>query len=178
MAKRCTLSSAPPVFDSGKRTVYTGPDGTGNYQPKVLDYCHYIGATSSPVEGTSDAKYLWRPAPSNPPPWIHRHCFVGEIGWRTKEFGSHNQIGLSQGKKIMPKLFPPAEEFEIINQYKNPSNKILAGLQQVRKNFAMDTFLDAIKQECQNLRGLNVAMKVLARTKQQIKRKNKEMAEY
>ncbi|XP_039175305.1 uncharacterized protein C4orf45 homolog [Crotalus tigris] len=120
MAKRDPLFSASPLTDKGKRIIYTGPDGTGNYQPKVLDYCHYIGSKSSPVEGTSDAKYLWRPAPSNPPPWMHRHWFVGEIGWRTKKFGSLNQTGLPQGKKMMPKLNLPAEEFEIINEYKNP----------------------------------------------------------
>ncbi|XP_026555853.1 uncharacterized protein C4orf45 homolog [Pseudonaja textilis] len=118
MAKRESLFSASPLTDKGKRIIYTGPDGIGNYQPKELDYCHYIGSKSPPVEGTSDAKYLWRYSPSNPPPWMHRHCFVGEIGWRTKEFGS--QTALPQSKKIMPKLNLPAEEYEIINEYKNP----------------------------------------------------------
>ncbi|XP_077156111.1 LOW QUALITY PROTEIN: protein SPMIP2 [Paroedura picta] len=123
--QRCGLSSrAPPVAeDTGKRIIYTGPDGTGDYRSWLPAHTTYVGATSSPKEGTSEAKYLWRPASHNPPAWLKRHCVVGEIGWGVVDFGYLNRRSIPSSKPIMAEIFPPAEEFEMIQRYTDPGWK-------------------------------------------------------
>ncbi|XP_061440370.1 protein SPMIP2 isoform X2 [Rhineura floridana] len=108
-------------MDAGKDRrlpLAAGPDGLRNYIPRLPECTLYIGTTTAPVEGTSEAAYLWRPAQSHPlpPQWYPRCCIPGEIGWGVREFGSFSQ----RGKQIMPERFPPAEEFEIVNRYRNP----------------------------------------------------------
>nr|XP_020637076.1 uncharacterized protein C4orf45 homolog isoform X2 [Pogona vitticeps] len=120
MAKGSHLSSRPsiPPIDTGKRIIFTGPDGTGDYQTRLPDHTRYVGTTTSPVEGTSDTAYLWRPAPYNLPPWCHRHCFVGEIGWGV--YGYFHQRCRSWTRLTMPERSPPPEEYEMINKFRNP----------------------------------------------------------
>nr|XP_016849563.1 PREDICTED: uncharacterized protein C4orf45 homolog isoform X2 [Anolis carolinensis] len=98
-----------------------GPHGTGDYRAKLSDHVHYIGTRTAPKEGTSDAMYLWRPSPYNPPPWSHRDRLPGEIGWGVEDLGYFSRRALSRVKPIMPEVHPPAEEYELINRQRNPS---------------------------------------------------------
>ncbi|XP_060103302.1 protein SPMIP2 [Heteronotia binoei] len=123
--QRCCLSSGDPpeARDTGKRIIFTGPDGTGDYRSWLPAHTIYVGAKSSPKEGTSEAMYLWRPAPDNPPAWLKRQCTVGEIGWRVVEFGYLNRRRIPISKPIMTEIFPSPEEFEMIQRYTNPGWK-------------------------------------------------------
>ncbi|XP_034967954.2 protein SPMIP2 [Zootoca vivipara] len=115
--KTRALTSSTPLY-SGNRMIFTGPDGLRNHRSRLPETTLYIGAATAPEEGTSEAGYLWRPAPRNPPPWYHRSCYVGEIGWGVGEFHS---LAQKNSQQLMHERFPPAEEFEIIARYRNPS---------------------------------------------------------
>ncbi|XP_053258955.1 uncharacterized protein C4orf45 homolog isoform X1 [Podarcis raffonei] len=116
--KKRALTSSTPSEGSGNRMIFTGPDGLRNHRSRLPETTLYIGGATAPVEGTSEAAYLWRPAPRNPPPWYHRCCYVGEIGWGVGEFHS---LAQKNGQQLMHERFPPAEEFEIVARYRNPS---------------------------------------------------------
>lgn len=78
-----------------------GPDGIGDYRSWLPDHRAYVGATSSPTEGTSEAMYLWRPAPHTPPAWLKKDNTVGEIGWGVVEFGYLNRRSIPSSKPVM-----------------------------------------------------------------------------
>ncbi|XP_053111191.1 uncharacterized protein C4orf45 homolog isoform X2 [Hemicordylus capensis] len=121
-AKRNTLSLRTSPIGPGNRIIFTGPDGTGDYRSWLTDDTHYVGAKTSPTEGTSDAEYLWRPAWSNPPLWLNRDVFVGGIGWGLPEFAFLRQRTTLRDKQTG--ILPPSEEFEIIQRYRNPRWKM------------------------------------------------------
>ncbi|XP_066487771.1 protein SPMIP2 isoform X2 [Tiliqua scincoides] len=123
-AAKNTLSPRARPVDTGKQIIFTGPNGTGDYRTNLGDYTFYIGSRTSPKEGTSEALYLWRPAPMNRPPWRRKDAVVGEIGWGVEEYGPLLQSGFPRRKQMKKEVFPPAEEHELIYRYMNPRWKI------------------------------------------------------
>jgi len=71
----------PGVNATGRRILFTGPDGLGDYRAQVCEDDHYIGEGAMSTEGTSDLKYLYRPDEKDPPPILPKYTRVGAIGW-------------------------------------------------------------------------------------------------
>uniref|UniRef100_A0A8C6SY46 Uncharacterized protein n=1 Tax=Neogobius melanostomus TaxID=47308 RepID=A0A8C6SY46_9GOBI len=65
----------------GQRIIFTGPDGVGDYRPRLCDFPRYIGEGSVSAEATGDLSYLWRPAPHTPPAHMSRDSYAGGVGW-------------------------------------------------------------------------------------------------
>ncbi|CAB1456372.1 unnamed protein product [Pleuronectes platessa] len=64
----------------GRRMIFTGPDGIGDYRPRSNYFPLHIGEGASSPEATGDLSYLCRAGPSAPPP-RPRQSYVGEVGW-------------------------------------------------------------------------------------------------
>ncbi|XP_019959374.2 protein SPMIP2 [Paralichthys olivaceus] len=64
----------------GRRMIFTGPDGIGDYRPRSNYFPWYIGEGASSPEATGDLGYLSRAAPHAPSP-RPRQSYVGEVGW-------------------------------------------------------------------------------------------------
>ncbi|KAM9740880.1 protein SPMIP2 [Menidia menidia] len=75
--RRGAASDRPPC---GKRMIFTGPDGIGDYRPRPNDFSRYVGAGAPSPGATGDLGYLCRAAPRAPPP-MPRQSYVGEVGW-------------------------------------------------------------------------------------------------
>nr|XP_055034604.1 uncharacterized protein C4orf45 [Misgurnus anguillicaudatus] len=66
--------------DTGQRVLFTGPDGVGDFRPKLDYYPRSIGIGPLPPDATSDLEYLFRAAPQSRPP-VPKNCYTGEVGW-------------------------------------------------------------------------------------------------
>ncbi|XP_052470340.1 uncharacterized protein C4orf45 [Carassius gibelio] len=75
-----TPSQAETQSSSGQRILFTGPDGIGDFLPRLDSFPHSIGVGPLSPDATSDLSYLFRPPPHTSPP-LPRHCFVGDVGW-------------------------------------------------------------------------------------------------
>ncbi|KAK2904443.1 protein SPMIP2 [Channa argus] len=64
----------------GQRILFTGPDGIGDYRPRLNYFSQHIGVGASSPEATGDLSYLFRAAPQAPLP-MPRKSHVGEVGW-------------------------------------------------------------------------------------------------
>ncbi|XP_008291558.1 uncharacterized protein C4orf45 [Stegastes partitus] len=71
----------------GQRTIFTGPDGIGDYRPRSNYFSTYIGVGDASPEATGDLSYLCRAASLAHPP-MPRQSYVGEVGWGWQ----HNQL--------------------------------------------------------------------------------------
>ncbi|KAF3694177.1 putative protein C4orf45 [Channa argus] len=58
----------------------SGPDGIGDYRPRLNYFSQHIGVGASSPEATGDLSYLFRAAPQAPLP-MPRKSHVGEVGW-------------------------------------------------------------------------------------------------
>ncbi|KAK2890965.1 hypothetical protein Q8A67_013608 [Cirrhinus molitorella] len=65
---------------SGQRILFTGPDGIGDFRPRLDYFPRSIGIGQLSPDATSDLNYLFRPAPQATPP-LPKHGYVGEVGW-------------------------------------------------------------------------------------------------
>ncbi|KAF4104967.1 uncharacterized protein C4orf45 [Onychostoma macrolepis] len=65
---------------SGQRILFTGPDGIGDFRPRLDYFPRSIGIGPLSPDATSDLNYLFRSAPDATPP-LPKHCYVGEVGW-------------------------------------------------------------------------------------------------
>ncbi|KFV82478.1 Uncharacterized protein C4orf45, partial [Struthio camelus australis] len=97
-----------------------GPDGIGDYRTRKPEDTHYIGATSPAIEGTSDAYYLWRPAPRTSQASHRRPSLTGEIGWGVRELSQFSRQNLQSGMQIRKGPFRQAAEDKITHRYQNP----------------------------------------------------------
>uniref|UniRef100_A0A8C7ZVK2 Uncharacterized protein n=1 Tax=Oryzias sinensis TaxID=183150 RepID=A0A8C7ZVK2_9TELE len=105
---------ADPEGQRGQRMIFTGPDGIGDYRPKLTDFPHHIGVGPVSHEATGDLGYLWRAAP-HAPPTTARHSYVGEVGWGWQYNQQLNQSTLLSsmqikvgGKRSMCRFSPDA----------------------------------------------------------------------
>lgn len=71
----------PGVNATGRRILYTGPDGRTDQKVDVQEDTHYVGIGTMSKEGTSDLQYLYRPERKNAPEILPKHQRVGAIGW-------------------------------------------------------------------------------------------------
>ncbi|XP_078809983.1 protein SPMIP2 isoform X1 [Oryzias latipes] len=76
-----------------------GPDGVGDYRPKLTDFPHHIGVGPVSHEATGDLGYLWRAAP-HAPPTTARHSYIGEVGWGWQYNQQLNQSTLLSNMQI------------------------------------------------------------------------------
>ncbi|XP_067313325.1 protein SPMIP2 [Pseudorasbora parva] len=75
-----TSSRAETQSASGQRILFTGPDGTGDFRPRLDYFPRSIGIGLSSPDATSDLNYLFRPAAHATPP-LPKHRCTGEVGW-------------------------------------------------------------------------------------------------
>ncbi len=80
------MTSNKATSATTNREIFSGPDGQGMCQRKVIDP-RYIGDTSREInnQSTKDVSYLFHDAPTNPPPQC-QGSYVGAIGWGVKEY--------------------------------------------------------------------------------------------
>ncbi|XP_016140594.1 uncharacterized protein C4orf45 [Sinocyclocheilus grahami] len=64
----------------GQRILFTGPDGTEDFRPRLDYFPRSIGIGPLSPDASSDLNYLFRPAALATPP-LPKHCYVGEVGW-------------------------------------------------------------------------------------------------
>ncbi|XP_061832473.1 protein SPMIP2 [Nerophis lumbriciformis] len=84
---------------TGQRMIFTGPDGVGNYRPRLHHSPQYVGVGSLSPEATGDLTYLTRAAPHAPPP-LPKHALVGEVGWGWQYNQLVNSETLHSGMQI------------------------------------------------------------------------------
>ncbi|XP_056113214.1 uncharacterized protein C4orf45 [Rhinichthys klamathensis goyatoka] len=70
----------PSHAGSGQRILFTGPDGIGDFRPKLDYFPRSIGIGPLSPDATSDLNYLFRPAAHATPP-LPKHRCTGEVGW-------------------------------------------------------------------------------------------------
>ncbi|TRY54688.1 hypothetical protein DNTS_031225 [Danionella cerebrum] len=78
--KRTQTDSKPTNVEKsrpGQRVIFTGPDGIGDFRPRMNYYPHSIGIGPLSPDATGDLGYLFRDAPNAPPP-KPKSGFVGE----------------------------------------------------------------------------------------------------
>ncbi|KFQ85392.1 Uncharacterized protein C4orf45, partial [Phoenicopterus ruber ruber] len=97
-----------------------GPDAIRDYRTKKPEHTHYIGATSPAIEGSSDANYLWRPAPR--PSYVspRRPHYPGEIGWGVRELSHFTRKHLQSGAQIKRGPIRQAAEDKATHRYQSP----------------------------------------------------------
>ncbi|XP_056328805.1 uncharacterized protein C4orf45 [Danio aesculapii] len=80
--KRVKPDSTPSEADrvTGQRILFTGPDGIGDFRPRLDFFPRSIGIGSLSPDATSDLGFLFRAAPNAPPP-LAKHRHTGELGW-------------------------------------------------------------------------------------------------
>ncbi|XP_065490959.1 protein SPMIP2 [Caloenas nicobarica] len=102
------------------RMVFSGPDGIRDHRTRKPEHTHYIGATSPPIEGTSDVNYLWRPAscPSHMSP--RRSSYAGDIGWGVREFSRFTRRHLQSEAHIKRGELRQAAEDGATHRYQSP----------------------------------------------------------
>uniref|UniRef100_A0A8C2SLI1 Sperm microtubule inner protein 2 n=2 Tax=Coturnix japonica TaxID=93934 RepID=A0A8C2SLI1_COTJA len=111
-------SGCQTLFES--RMVFSGPDAIRDHRTRRPEDTHYIGATSPAIEGSSDAAYLWRPAPFFPPPMYRRCQYAREIGWGVRELSCFTWRNLQSGAQIKRGQIWQAAEDQATHRYQNP----------------------------------------------------------
>ncbi|XP_013030678.2 protein SPMIP2 isoform X1 [Anser cygnoides] len=101
------------------RMVFSGPDAIRDHRTRRAEHTHYIGETSPAIEGTSDANYLWRPAPCSRAPPRRSDC-PGEIGWGVRELSHFARKNLQSGAQIKRGPIWQAAEDQATHQYQSP----------------------------------------------------------
>ncbi|XP_067153073.1 LOW QUALITY PROTEIN: protein SPMIP2 [Apteryx mantelli] len=121
-AGACPMPSSPHRAPAGARVVFTGPDRTGDYRPRKPEDTHCVGATCPAAEGTSDAYYLWRPAPRTSPVLPRRPHYAREIGGGggVRELRHLGRQNLRSGMQVKNGPFQQAAEDKITHRYQNP----------------------------------------------------------
>ncbi|XP_064917525.1 protein SPMIP2 isoform X1 [Columba livia] len=102
------------------RVVFSGPDGIRDHRTRKPEHTHYIGATSPPIEGTSDVNYLWRPAPCLSHVSPRRSSYPGDIGWGAREFSHFTRRHLRSGAHIKRGEIRQAAEDGATHRYQSP----------------------------------------------------------
>ncbi|KAG5270487.1 hypothetical protein AALO_G00193200 [Alosa alosa] len=103
----------------GQRIIFTGPDGVGDYRTKQQDFPRFIGIGPLSPESTGDLNYLFRAAPSAPPP-LPKHCYVGGVGWGVQYCGALNGRTLLSDNRFKRGEFRSAVEDRITHRFQNP----------------------------------------------------------
>ncbi|KAK9963347.1 hypothetical protein ABG768_006539 [Culter alburnus] len=75
-----TPSHADRETQSGQRMLFTGPDGIGDFRPRLDYFPRSIGIGPLSPDATSDLNYLFRPA-AHASPSLPKHRCTGEVGW-------------------------------------------------------------------------------------------------
>ncbi|XP_075006241.1 protein SPMIP2 [Calonectris borealis] len=102
------------------RVIFSGPDAIRDYRTRKPGHTHYIGATSPAIEGTSDANYLWRPAPRSSYVSPRRPHYPGEIGWGVRELSHFTRKHLQSGVQIKRGPIRQAAEDKATHWYQSP----------------------------------------------------------
>ncbi|XP_061107920.1 protein SPMIP2 [Conger conger] len=103
----------------GKRMLFTGPDGIGDYRPRSVHSTRYIGEGPMPQGETGDLNYLCRPATGAPPP-KPKQCYVGAVGWGLQYSWALNKRTMESNMQIKLGEFRSALEERTIFTYHNP----------------------------------------------------------
>uniref|UniRef100_A0A3B4AJF9 Uncharacterized protein n=1 Tax=Periophthalmus magnuspinnatus TaxID=409849 RepID=A0A3B4AJF9_9GOBI len=90
--------------ETGKCFFLPGPDGVGDYRPRLCDFPQYIGEGGGSSEATGDLGYLWRAAPHTLP-HRSRDSYVGGVGWGWYYNQSLNQDALLSNMQIKVQLY-------------------------------------------------------------------------
>ncbi|KAA0709584.1 hypothetical protein E1301_Tti003991 [Triplophysa tibetana] len=64
--------------ETGQRVLFTGPDGIGDYRPRLDYFPRSIGIGALSPDATRDLEYLFRSAPQATPP-LPKHRYTGEF---------------------------------------------------------------------------------------------------
>lgn len=99
------------------RVLYTGPDGNCDHRVAIEPEHRYVGIGTMSPEGTSEADYLWRAAPSTS---FHRPktSKVGEIGWSVPSYQDWTYPNTA--RQIMLGHFRQEAEDRHSHLYQNP----------------------------------------------------------
>lgn len=106
------------VNSTGRRMLFTGPDGIRNQKVSVVTDHRYIGIGTMSSEGTSDLDYLYRPSSRDSPALRPKHRRVGEIGWGIPKFADRSV--LHSGHQITRGEFRKSAEDRHTHLYQNP----------------------------------------------------------
>ncbi|XP_062856065.1 protein SPMIP2 [Trichomycterus rosablanca] len=113
--------------ERGQRIIFTGPDGIGDYRPRLGDFHHSVGIGALSPEATKDLNYLFRAAPCAPP-LLSKNFYVGGVGWGIHHGYTLNANSLLSNKQIKLSEIRSALEDLITHSYPNqcqPSPDIL-----------------------------------------------------
>ncbi|KAK1804334.1 hypothetical protein P4O66_020355, partial [Electrophorus voltai] len=104
---------------SGRRILFTGPDGIGDYRARRSDFPRNIGIGPLSPEATGDLNYLYRAAPHTPPP-LPKHGYTGGVGWGVGYGFALNSGNLLSNRQIKLAEFRSALEDRITHRYQYP----------------------------------------------------------
>nr|CAB3227125.1 uncharacterized protein C4orf45 [Phallusia mammillata] len=108
----------PGVNATGRRMLFTGPDGIRNQNVDVEEDNRYVGIGTMSPEGTSELAYLYRPDWRNAPSLLPKHRRVGEIGWGIPMYSDLSV--LQTRKQITRGEFRQSAEDRHTHLYQNP----------------------------------------------------------
>lgn len=108
----------PGVNATGRRMLFTGPDGIRNQKVTVRSNHRYVGIGTMSPEGTSELDYIYRPATADPPSLRPKHRRVGEIGWGIPRF---SDISVTRSRQQLQRgEFRQSAEDRHTHLYQNP----------------------------------------------------------
>ncbi|XP_035016547.2 uncharacterized protein C4orf45 [Hippoglossus stenolepis] len=107
----------------GRRMIFTGPDGIGDYRPRSNYFPRHIGEGASSPEATGDLSYLCRAAPCAPPP-MPRQSYVGEVGWGWQYNQVLNSGTLLSNMQIKKTDIRTAVEDRVAHRFQNQQKKM------------------------------------------------------
>ncbi|XP_002121517.2 protein SPMIP2 [Ciona intestinalis] len=108
----------PGINATGRRMLFTGPDGITDQRVTVEEDNRYVGIGTMSPEGTSELAYLYRPDWRNSPAVLPKHKRVGEIGWGIPKYSDRSY--LYTGRQIKRGEFRQSAEDRHTHLYQNP----------------------------------------------------------
>uniref|UniRef100_A0A672RKC1 Uncharacterized protein n=1 Tax=Sinocyclocheilus grahami TaxID=75366 RepID=A0A672RKC1_SINGR len=96
----------------GQRILFTGPDGTEDFRPRLDYFPRSIGIGPLSPDASSDLNYLFRPAALATPP-LPKHCYVGEVGWGLQYSTALNRRPAINSKQYELDRFQSAVQDEV-----------------------------------------------------------------
>ncbi|XP_050984257.1 uncharacterized protein C4orf45 [Labeo rohita] len=155
MMKRAQQDSTPSQAhretqsSSGQRILFTGPDGIGDFRPRLDYFPRSIGIGPLSPDATSDLNYLFRPASHATPP-LPRHSYVGEVGWGLQYSTLLNRPAVINNKQYVLDRFQSAVQDRMTHSpWQNQSqfqDKQLTCGKLAWNHSALDTYSDDNKQ--------------------------------
>ncbi|XP_048032669.1 uncharacterized protein LOC125259232 [Megalobrama amblycephala] len=98
-----TPSHADRETQSGQRMLFTGPDGIGDFRPRLDYFPRSIGIGPLSPDATSDLNYLFRPA-ADASPSLPKHRCTGEVGWGLQYSTALNRRTVINNKQYEPSI--------------------------------------------------------------------------